>query len=403
MRKFRASIATLMAIVTFLCITTTNAESIKSGEAINHLKLYEAQQFSSGSALVSVAESNRTGRYVINTAGVVTGVIPDDMVVLTVFVNGLAYAKLNDQRVLINTEGQVVISPEIQGFEGVLGFRLPNLRNNQVPSDFSDVPYYGERQHEIQDRRKANPAGSFSTLAAGYVLVYDKAVSFQGDTYQLGVLDVQGNWLMPLNDACGTQDEIRAFLDGLYSPLMWEGKIVAWGSLSYALDVAAQSISKVEPPKGFNDGVTDWQYYEQSGMKTSLRYLRADGSTALELNTLFPTLIGGRDFVGDYAAVLFDSGSSYFVGVIDKNGALVAQPVPARTEGYGVLNEQLFYVQDTSSENTVVYGFDGTVRFTLQGRAQIWPLVHGLALVTTKDDCYYVNASGQRVIGLAPM
>lgn len=397
--RTRVLCALLMVILGLVLTGVGLAENLPPGTDIREMRLGEAQSFSDGFTYITIDNI----RYGIDVDGRIVFSVPQDIYLQSVPVNGLAYALRNDQTILINSQGEVVIAPEIQGFTAVRAYRLSKTGLYNVPSSFNATKLGGYRQSEIQTKREENPDSVFGVLKAGYVLVYEKTASFAGDSIRLGVLDSAGNWVMPLNDTCGAQDEIAVFLGG-YGPKMMDGKIVSWAGKFYALDPIAQSISVVEPSSGWRDAVEDWQFYKQYTLTADrLSYKRADGSDALDLSSLYPTLTRGSDFLDGHASVRFFSGSAYFTGVIDQAGKLMGEPVSSNDGAFGMLSGRMFYASDPQVEKTHVYGLDSQLLFSLDSSSIIYPFSNGLALVENNYGAYhppyFINEAGDRVIG----
>ena len=100
-------------------------------------------------------------------------------------------ANVRDYLCVIDTTGKIVISPEQQGFTGM----------------YISTGYYD------------GPNGA-SSLEEGVVLVYKQGENYQGITYEFGVLNTKGEWVIPLLSN-----------DPISKTILEDGNL--WGALQY--------------------------------------------------------------------------------------------------------------------------------------------------------------------------
>ena len=345
-----------------------------------------AQPFREGVALVGFTDySGPTTAYCIDTKGDVLFtfkneyLLPydsDETIRAKGFVNGIAQVRGKSRYIkeiiLIDKQGEIVVSRNKLGVDDVLSVYLED----------------------------------------GYVLVFDIKPEFTGDIYRIGLLDTQGNWLMPLSGDFSSQIDVKALVNSIIPSVLYEGKILfKTYPTSFLLDVQSLKFSNIDYDTVAHFGNIDWRISKDWEINNSRQkaYLHADGSIALAIDEIYPTFAAGKNFVGEYAAVTFSTDTARFFGVIDKKGKLLFDPIQLKSstidDGYGVLDSSSAYY--TSANKLHLIDLSGKDILVIDDAHHISPFSGGLARVTRARmgtfgpwyEYYYINEDGTKVIG----
>ena len=296
------------------------------------------------------------------------------------FLNGVVevYDKIAGTYVVLNASGEMVVSPEKQNFKKIVAV-LPEQ---------------------------------------GWILVYGVKSTFTGDTHQLGVMDLQGNWLLPLSEEYGDQEHI-AYIGHKGRRMrsqFYEGKILLryddayapMGMAVYLFDVQNKQLAELTDGSLRFAGQPWKLQYARLNHKVKAKdlYFHAEGSLALDPDDIkkkYPTFDGSSDFVGEYAGIRFNSGSAKFFGLIDKKLNLLFEPIEVPGMGsFGVLDEGRAYY--ASKGDVYITDYSGNTLMVISDADGISSFSGGIAILRQDGPPYaadydysYVFEDGSRI------
>ncbi len=309
---------------------STDNETSGGEEAVNemfHGTIEDATVFSKeGYAFVCEDDFGKAPIYCINKKGEIQFCDSSIIDAFTTFVNGkaLIYKKNVDSSslVIMDTDGNVVVSPETHGYD-------PQKRS-----------YYG---------------GLINMFYDGYFLVYRDVKTFEGTTREYGVIDTDGNWKLPYSSSYWEDYNIFIHSTGYENGYFWVQKTAVE---KYWWNLEDGSITE-EPPTDIASGNRAlWETWNDYS------YRDLNGEIMVSMRDKYPTIsqLGPFSNGMEYTYALFSSNT--FFTLIDRKGEMLFEPYElgqyAASGGIFIdYRAELFFVPREGNKIIDVYGFDG--------------------------------------------
>ncbi|GEM_PF-6461892 len=266
-----------------------------------------------------------------NAAGELQFTLPKGTRAASVFYNGYAAVMKAGERGIayvsgiVDTKGNTVLDAETLGVDG---FIFGIYENQSIPVLY-DLYNREKRDDTFNDFNDLRPVED-SLLEDGWIFAYKQSESYEGAVFEVGVVDMQGNWVAPL-----AKDNI-ATLKGWYSP----------GTLLQNLTYCKEGVWMWAKPSLGGDLDEDTHYF-------NLFFY------SLEQNT-WAQLIGNNiNSYGDTYGLTFENGTAIVVGSATSGMSYITPPKAGDVNINPVnkeLNYEYFYSYDREGHVIFVSG-----------------------------------------------
>ncbi len=287
------------------------------------------------------------------------------------FKDGNALVEIKDEGglCLMNTKGEIVVSPKKSGYtDGLIFFSATYPEN--------DMQAYND----------------------GYFPVYNKKSTFSGTTYEYGVMGANGEWILELSDSYFTSQvpsskDLTWGASEYYNGFLhfkWSSDYDFWWNLkdgsctySYRTDGWASDY---------------WTHYETAdleyGYRGASKFYDKAGDLKLDVSAQYPTMIQSGNFLEgvDCTIVRFSSGGNYFFSLMNRSGELLFEPFTLKKATLNVLGNYANGLAGMDENAKVFYAIkeDGTlVVYNKKGEK----IMESPSLISASVTSAYVKAS----------
>ncbi len=335
-------------------------------------QIYKALPFSEGLAFVSLSEQEPINTCIDKKGNIKFKLTSTTDKCVSGFKDGHALVLTNNEYCLIDKKGKVVVSPETHGYTNGFG-----VLNNETYSD-------------------------------GYFPVYKVTKSFEGDTYEYGVIGSDGKWILELSSKYQLNSYIPQYNH----------------TINYSDDYLDVETTNSDQPLWWNlkDGtvtttVIEYDLINQYG-PGAVSYCDVKGNAQIDLNEKYPTAWSGDNFKTgeDYTTVCFHNEGTMYFSLLNRNGELQFEPkeiIREFSSSTKILYEQQLCWAGTINNKFSFYDFNGNLKFELEPTcpekfnstySYIIDVYYGdnsfvICEYCDKEIAYFIDENGNRFLG----